>query len=121
MRAGASFGVVLHGVSAVVAVLKTFDGVVVEVDVGDVATGGQRVRVNREAMILSGDLDAARYQIFDRLVPAVMAERQLVSTTAKRKPHQLMTEAYPKHRDTARELSEIFDHACQRLRVARPV
>ena len=65
---------------------EPFNRVVVQVDMGDFAVVGNGIGVDRKAVILRGYFDPARGQVFHRLVPAVMPERQLISSPAKREP-----------------------------------
>ena len=58
-RAGGRFGVVLDAHYGQRAMLQALHGVVVEVEVADLYLGRQAVRVNRVAVILGGDVDAA--------------------------------------------------------------
>ncbi len=46
----------------------------------------QRLRIDREAMILRGDLHPPRAQIHHRMIRAVMAEAELVGVAAEREP-----------------------------------
>ena len=55
--------------------------------------GRQRVGVDGEVVVLAGDLDAPVRQVLDRVVGAVVAERQLDRVGAQRPAEQLVTEA----------------------------
>ena len=58
--AGAGFGVVLHAEQRQGAVAEAFEGVVVEVDVGEVDFSGvEGVGIDGEVVIVAGDLDLA--------------------------------------------------------------
>ncbi len=56
---------------------QPFNGAVVEVHMGDLDLVGQRVGIDGEPVILTGDLDALGRQVLDRMVDAPMAELQL--------------------------------------------
>ena len=88
MRACCGLRVVLHGERGDVHALQAFDHVVVQIDVGDehlavLAVFKRRVDlladrgVDREAVVVGGDLDLAGGQILDRLVDAAVAELSL--------------------------------------------
>jgi len=54
---------------------EAFNRVVVQVDVSDFTIRGERVSINREAVVLRGDLDAPRRQVFNGLISSVMPKR----------------------------------------------
>src|ERR1043166_2428674 len=83
--AGGGFGVVLDGDGGLAAVAETFERLVVEIDVHvlDLVLR-QRVGIDRKAVILRGDLDAAGAEVLDRMIAAAMAELQLVRPAAER-------------------------------------
>ena len=100
MRTRAGLGVVLHAEGRNVAAGDAFDDAVVQVDVGDV-DGVKGALVHGIVMVLAGDLDLAGGQPADRMVAAVMAERQLVGLTPEGGGHQLVPEADTEDRDPA--------------------
>src|SRR5262245_28352486 len=53
----------------------------------------QRRRVDREAVILAGDDDAAALQVLHRVVGAVMAEFHLQRLRPRREAHELVAQA----------------------------
>ena len=59
---------------------------------------GQRVGIDREAVVLAGDRDRAGGEVLDRLVAAVVAELELAGLAAQREPEQLVAEADAEHR-----------------------
>jgi hypothetical protein len=70
-------------------VAEAFDGVVVQVDVRDHTTGVfERFAIDREAVVLAGDLDPAGVEVLDRLLAAAMAELQLERRGAHRAGEQ---------------------------------
>ena len=90
MRAGAGLGVVLDGGAGDVLQHQALDRAVVEVEVGEL--GGAEVGLpadrlvgldprlaagplDREAVVLGGDVDPSRRQVLDRVVGAAVAER----------------------------------------------
>ena len=78
-----SLGVVLHAAGGDVERAQALNGAVVEVDVGDLGGPGERRGVDREAVVLRGDVDLARSQLLDRLVGAAVAELELVGLAAQ--------------------------------------
>src|SRR6185503_16767797 len=119
--AGAGFGVILDGVDGKAAMPEAFDRVVVQVDVRNFTIGGQRVGIDREAVVLRGDLDTSGRQILHRLVSTVMPKRQFVGSATERETHQLMPKAYPKNRITSDQLFEVRYDSGERLGITRPV
>ena len=79
------------------------DGAVVEVHVRELGAAGQRVHVDGEAVVLRGDLDAARLQVLDRVVHAVVAELELVGAAPERQAEDLVAEADAEERLAAVE------------------
>ena len=113
---------------------QPLDGAVVEVDVGQL--GGAEVGLpadrlvaldrrravgaeHGEAVVLAGDLGPAGGQVLDRVVGAVVAERQLVGLKPDRAAQQLVAEADPVHRELADELRG-RSRRCSRARPGRP-
>ena len=99
VRAGRSFGMVLHGDDRQGAVAHSFDALVVEIDVSNFDLGRQTVSTNSEAVIVRRDLHAASRHFFHGLIPAAMAEDEFESLGAKRASQQLMSETDAEHRD----------------------
>lgn len=104
VRACCGLRVVLHGECGDVHALQAFDHVVVQIDVGDehlavLAVFKRRVDlladrgVDREAVVVGGDLDLAGGQILDRLVDAAVAELELVGAEAECAAEQLVAKA----------------------------
>ena len=59
MRAGGGFGVILHAEDRLTAMAEAFERLIVQIDVGDVdVVEVERIGVDREAVIVRGDLDA---------------------------------------------------------------
>ena len=75
------------------------DSFVVEVDVRYLDIRRQRIRINRETVVVRGDLDLTGVEIFDRLVAAAMAEFEFVGRAAKNLAKDLMPEADAEHRN----------------------
>ena len=98
MRAGAGLGVVLDGGAGDVAQDQALDRAVVEVqlrELGDAEVGLPADRLvaldprlaaralDREAVVLGGDVDPPRLQVLDRVVGAAVAEGQLVGLAGR--------------------------------------
>jgi hypothetical protein len=92
-RAGRGLGVVLDAEEGPVAVLEAFEGIVVEVPVGNFAGFGQGRGVDAEAVVLGGDFDAAGGFVADGVVAAAVAELELVGSGAEGEGEELMAEA----------------------------
>ena len=95
---GARFRVVLHAVELLIRVCEARHGVVVEVYVGDPAALGQAVPLNREAMVLAGDLHLARVLVAHRVVAATVTELQLEGARPHRQSEDLVSQADAEHR-----------------------
>ena len=75
MRPGRCFGVVLHREKRVAAAAKSLQGVVVEVDMGNLdILVFQGIGIHGESVILGGDFDAPAGQMFDGLVGPPVTE-----------------------------------------------
>ena len=122
VRAGRGFGVVLHAERRVVAVTETFERLVVEVHVSEFDVEAfERIGIDREAMIVRGDLDLLRELIEHRVVGAAMSEFQLVGFTASGKTHELMAEADAEDGRAAEQLADVGDLRFERLGIAGAV
>lgn len=101
---------------------QTGDGVVIEVDVGDLDIRRQRLAVNREAVVVRSYLDLAGVEVLDRLVAAAVSEFELVRFAAEDLAEYLVTEADAEHRDI--RFSKLFDlgnYLLHRCRIARAI
>ena len=83
--------------------------------------GRQRRCVDGEVVVLAGDLDGARGEVFDRVVGAVVPERQLDRLGAQGPAEQLVAEADAEDRHLAEQLADRLDGVGHLSRVARPV
>src|SRR5260370_41333533 len=78
VRPGRRFRVVLHAEKRQRLVAHALIGVVVQIDVRDFDLAGwQGFRIDAKAVILHGDFDLFRYQVFHRSIRALMPECQL--------------------------------------------
>src|SRR5207237_6301206 len=122
VRPGRRFRMVLHAEHRFRLVTQTLDGAVVQIDVRDGDIRWQRLRVDREAVILRGDLDLARFQLLHRVVCAPMTELQLVGLAAQRQRKDLMPETDAECRHVgADELLRVTDRVRQRRGIAGAV
>src|SRR5437870_8962674 len=104
-RPGARLGMVLHGEDRELPVGHAFERAVVEIQVRDFELGtGERVRVDRESVVLRCDVDASAPKILDRLVASPVSELQFVRLPAEGKGQQLMAETDSEKRRTAHEV-----------------
>ena len=84
MRSGRSLRMVLHREKRHPGPLQSFNSVVVEIPMRKFSARPRRFVIDRETMILRGDLDLPRLQIHHRMVGPMMTEIKLVSLAAKR-------------------------------------
>src|SRR3989449_11462336 len=97
-------GMVLHGEDGEFPVGHAFDGAVVQIQVRHLELRTwEGVGIDREAVVLRRDVDAPRAKVFDGLVPAAVPEFQLERRPSEGEGQQLVAEADPEDRDTARE------------------
>src|SRR3546814_15346812 len=101
--AGAGFGVVLDAERVPAAHPQALAHPVVQVDVGELGAAAERVGVDGEVVVLAGDLDLAGGQVADRVVAAVVPERELPGLGAEGATEELVPQAAPEHRDVAEQ------------------
>lgn len=97
MRAGAGFGVALHGEHGAVGELDTLQRAVEQRAVGYFGVGGQRVGVHFETVVLAGNHHFATVQILHRVVGAVVAEGHFAGFAAEGEAEQLVSQADAEH------------------------
>ena len=88
--------VVLHREERQLTVREALDGVVVQVDVGDLdglASTPQAVRFDRVTVVLGADGHLAREEILAGLVASVMTELELARGAPQREPQNLVAQA----------------------------
>src|SRR5581483_10285321 len=83
--------------------------------------GGKRIRVDRESVILRGDLHVTGPHIFNGVIRTVVAEFQLVRASSQCQATELVAEAYAEYRHLAEQLSNIFHAITDRLRIPGPI
>ena len=83
VRAGGGLGVVLDAEDRQPLVPQALEGLVVQVDVAGLDVGGQRGRIDGEAVVLGGDLDLAGSLVADRVIGAAVAELELEGLAAE--------------------------------------
>src|SRR2546428_12087498 len=97
-------GMVLHGEDRECPVGHAFHGAVVQIPVRHLELRTwEGVGIDREAVVLRRDVDAPGTKVFDGLVPAAVPEFQLERRPSEGEGQQLVAEADPEVRDTARE------------------
>jgi hypothetical protein len=64
----------------------------------------ERISIDRESVILNGNLDLTRGFISNGVIAPTVAKLELVGLAAKRLPEDLMPEADSKHRHLTQEL-----------------
>jgi len=106
--AGAGLRVVLHREGLEFGMAQALQGVVVQVDVGDLYRRvGDGVQVHGKAVILGSDLHPAVEKIFHRLVAPPVAELELKGAPAQGQSQELVTQADAEHRLLAQALIEL--------------
>src|SRR5690348_9560785 len=101
---------VLDAEYGVISEPETLERLVVEIDVRDLGlAGAERIGIDREAMIMAGDLDLAGQLVPYRVIGAAMAELHLVCPAAHRQAEDLVAEADPEHRYFSDEPTNVPD------------
>ena len=94
VRPWGSLGVILHREDWKSLMSHPFQGLVVEIHLGQLDLCWiQRVGVNTKPVILGSDHDLTCFQIFDRLIGAPMTEFQLKRPSSERQSQELMAQA----------------------------
>ena len=81
----------------------------------------QRGAVDGVVVVLARDLDLAGVETAHRVVPAVVAERELVGACPDRLGEQLVAQADPEHRHPAQQIGHDRGQLGQRGGIAGPV
>src|SRR5258706_8607482 len=102
MRARAGLGVPLETECGFVGARDALAGAIEQGFMGDANIGRQRGFIDRETVILAGDIHLAGIDILYRVISAVMAEFHLDGPGTRRQAKQLMTEANSKYRQVFR-------------------
>src|SRR6266568_3625316 len=106
VRAGRRLRVILDAEERQRLVPQALERLVVQVHVGERDCARlERIRIDRETVVLRRDFDLLRFQIQHRMVPAVMAELQLVGAAAEREADDLVAEADAEDGDAAHEVA----------------
>src|SRR5947199_4604919 len=97
-------GMVLHGEDREFPVGHALDRAVVQIPVRHLELRTwEGVGIDREAVVLRRDVDAPRTKVFHGLVPAALPEFQFERRPSEGEGQQLVAEADPENRDTARD------------------
>ena len=78
--------------------MDSFNSLIVKVFMPQTGSVSQRVKINREAMILGRYFHFAGGHIHDWQIGPMIAERELDSFASKGKSKQLMTQTYAEYR-----------------------
>src|ERR1044071_5363468 len=101
---------VLHAECGKRAMLETFNGIVVEVDVRDVhIVQIEAFGIHREAVVLRRDFHLLPLDVQHRMISAVMPELQLVCPASEGESENLVSEANAEHRLLAEKMSNVAD------------
>ena len=73
---------ILHAEGEITRVTQPFDRPVVQVQMGDLHVVRERLRVDREPVVLTRDLDLSRGELLDRMVGTAVPELELVGGAA---------------------------------------
>src|SRR3972149_2600252 len=119
VRAGGGFGVVLHAEGGHFEMVEAFDRVVVEAAVSDLQAAGQRIFLDREAVVLRRDLDRLGVKVLHGVIGAAVAELEFERLCPAGQPEQLVAEADAKDRLLAQERANRADRIVERLRGSR--
>src|SRR5438445_819107 len=93
VRPGARFGMPLKAERRPIGACEALQAAVEERNMGGLEVRRERVRVDREPVVLAGNDDRSALQIFHRVVGAVMPELHLQGLRAGSEPHELVAEA----------------------------
>ena len=93
MRSRGRFGMVLDREDGKTAMAHALQRAIVEIDMSRLQVAGQVVQLDREAMVLRGDLDLLGALIEHGLIGAAVAEFQLVRLASQGLPEDLMAQA----------------------------
>src|ERR1043166_334838 len=99
----------------------SFNGVVIQINVRDLNTFWQRVRIDGKTVVLRGDGDFAAAQIFYRLVRAAVPEFQFESRSTERETEDLMAEANAENWCLSHQIFNDFVRVWESRRIARTV
>jgi hypothetical protein len=89
-------GVALKTESRLVGAGQALQGAVEQRDVGGTQVGRQGFLVYRKTVVLAGDADAARVEVFDRVIGAMVAKLHLESFGPRSQGHDLVAQANAK-------------------------
>src|SRR5712692_6812481 len=116
MRSRRGLRLILHAEQRQVPVPQAFKRIVVQVHVRELDFAlWQRFRIDREIVIVGGDLDLSRLQLFHGMIAAMVPELQLKSLAAKRNSDELMPEADPENRLPPHQPPDAVDRISARL------
>src|ERR1700687_558832 len=81
----------------------------------------QRIGIDREVMVMRGDLDLAAGELLYGMIPAVVAEFQLEGLASERYAGELMSQANSENRLPSHQSPNVVDRIRAGLGIARPV
>src|SRR2546427_2488557 len=99
VRPRTGFGVPLEAKRRPVGACEALQAAIEEGYVGGLEVRRERVRVDREAVVLAGDDDRSPFQVFHRVVCAVMPELHLHGPGSRCESHKLVAQADPESRN----------------------
>src|SRR5271163_326534 len=120
MRPWRSLGMILHAEQRQVPVSQPFQSRVIQIDVSQLNFAlRQRIRIHREVMVVSRDLNLAGLQLLHRVVPTMMSKLQLESFPAQRDADELMSQANAKDRHSPHESPNAVHRISTRFGISR--
>src|SRR5215813_12653803 len=100
----------------------SFEASVVEVEMGQLdLVRVQTVGVNREAVVVRSDFDAAIASVLHGLIAAAMAEFQFEGLASERQAEQLVAQTDAEDRRGAEQPFDLADNIRQRGGIARAI
>src|SRR5260370_37086167 len=116
VRAGGGFGMILHAKHGVIAEPETFERLVVEIDVGDLAFARvERVGIHGESVVVRSDLDLIGNFVDHRMIHAAMSELHLVGLAAHGEAQNLIAQTDAEDGNLADQSLHVADLSAQGL------
>ena len=118
----AGLGMALEAEGGLVAVTNALDRPVEQRPVGHLKVRRQRVRIQGEPMVLTGDGHLAGCQMLYGVVGAMVPKLHFLRAPSSGQPQQLVSKADTEQRNLGcKQASNGFDRVVTRLRIARAI
>src|SRR5690242_6032008 len=112
---------ILHREKSLARSAQTLHRPIVKIDVRQLGPAADGIRVDRESMVLRGDLNPTRSHVHHGMVRTVMAEAEFVSFAAKGEPDDLMAEADAENRFLPEQTTNRVMRIRQSSRIGRTI